>query len=194
MDELLPDDPASNELLQRMNTGDRVAREELFRLIYGPLHQLTTRWLARFPRVCLWEESEDVLDDALCRLLATLEAGRPASVPDLAALAATVLRRELLDHARRYAGRAWRSAHADSEASGGGSLPAERVPDAAEDPEDLQAWSMLHEKVARLPCLEREVLSLALYHGWTQVKMAELFQVSERTIRNRWQAALEKVT
>ena len=30
---------------------------------------------------------------------------------------------------------------------------------------------------------------LSYYHNWTQVEMAELFQVNERTVRRRWEAA-----
>jgi DNA-directed RNA polymerase specialized sigma24 family protein len=33
------------------------------------------------------------------------------------------------------------------------------------------------------------VLGLVFYHGWTQAQIAELFQVDERTVRRRWQAA-----
>ena len=30
---------------------------------------------------------------------------------------------------------------------------------------------------------------LSYYHNWTQAQMAELFQVTERTVRRRWEAA-----
>jgi DNA-directed RNA polymerase specialized sigma24 family protein len=41
---------------------------------------------------------------------------------------------------------------------------------------------------------EREVVCLTFYHGWTQMQIAELFQVDERTIRRRWRAAVLKLT
>jgi DNA-directed RNA polymerase specialized sigma24 family protein len=31
------------------------------------------------------------------------------------------------------------------------------------------------------------------YHGWTQVKIAELFGVDERTIRRRWATACDRL-
>jgi RNA polymerase sigma factor (sigma-70 family) len=40
-----------------------------------------------------------------------------------------------------------------------------------------------------LPAEEREVVGLVFYHGWTQAKVAELFQVSERTVGRRWHSA-----
>ena len=55
--------------------------------------------------------------------------------------------------------------------------------------DDLDLWSAFHEQVDHLPVEEREVVSLMFYHGWTQVQIAELFQVDERTIRRRWQSA-----
>jgi|SRR6516162_9581333 hypothetical protein len=44
-----------------------------------------------------------------------------------------------------------------------------------------------------LPPVEREVASLLIYHRWTQDEVAELFQVSVRSIRQRWKWALRKV-
>ena len=44
-----------------------------------------------------------------------------------------------------------------------------------------------------LPAEEREVVGLIFYHGWEQAKVAELFQVNERTVRRRWQSAMLKL-
>ena len=40
---------------------------------------------------------------------------------------------------------------------------------------------------------EREVVGLVFYHGWTQAKIAELFQVDDRTIRRRWSSACQRL-
>lgn len=61
-------------------------------------------------------------------------------------------------------------------------------------PDDLDLWCRFHEAVEQLPPEEREVMGLAFYHGWTQVQIAELFQVDERTVRRRWQAACLKLS
>jgi RNA polymerase sigma factor (sigma-70 family) len=47
--------------------------------------------------------------------------------------------------------------------------------------------------VARLPVEEREVVGLVFYHGYTQAEVAELLQVSGRTVKRLWQAALRKL-
>lgn len=44
-----------------------------------------------------------------------------------------------------------------------------------------------------LPTDEREVVGLIFYHGWSQEEVAELFQVTERTVRRWWQSARLKL-
>ena len=51
------------------------------------------------------EQTDDVLQNAVVRLLRALEEVRPPSVRAFFGLAATQMRRELLDLARRYQGR-----------------------------------------------------------------------------------------
>lgn len=58
---------------------------------------------------------------------------------------------------------------------------------------ELERWCTFHEQVEQLPVEEREVVGLTVYHNWTQVEIAELFGVSERTIRRRWLEALRKL-
>src|SRR5262245_11894987 len=94
-----------HDWLDRMRAGDRAAREELLRAICGRLEQLARRRLRRFPSVRRWAETWDVLQSSLLRLLRALEQMRPASTRDLFNLAAVLMRRELLDLARHYAGR-----------------------------------------------------------------------------------------
>jgi len=63
------------------------------------------------------------------------------------------------------------------------------VPDRTDDPDDLERWGQFHEAVEQLPPEEREIVGLKFYHGWTEVQIAELFGVAERTVRRRWRAA-----
>ena len=58
-------------------------------------------------------------------------------------------------------------------------------------PADLDRWAQFHTAVENLPSEQREVIGLTFYHGWTQAEIAELFQVDERTVRRRWQAACQ---
>jgi RNA polymerase sigma factor (sigma-70 family) len=177
--------------LTRMRAGDLSAREELLRGVCGRLERLAHKMLRRFPAVRRWVEPEDVLQNALLRLLRALQAVRPESVREFFGLAAEQMRRELLDLVRHFYGPRGHAAHHDSGMHPHGMLDLDRgPPDRREEPNDLERWTRFHEEVERLPVAEREVVSLIFYHGWEQAEVAELLQMSARTVRRRWESAL----
>jgi RNA polymerase sigma-70 factor (ECF subfamily) len=170
--------------LDALRAGDRRAADELLAATCGRLEQLARRMLKKFPNVRRWADTDDILQNALLRLLRTLEALRPASTADFANLAALHIRRELLDLARHFRGRLDRP--------GDRAAAALAAPGAAPErggADDLELWGAFHEAVERLPAAEREVVGLTFYHGWTQAQIAELFAVDERTVRRRWRSA-----
>jgi RNA polymerase sigma-70 factor (ECF subfamily) len=180
--------------LERMRDGDRAARDELLRAVCGRLEQMARAMLSRFPNVRRWAETGDVLQNALMRLLRSLEKVEIDSTRAFFGLAAEHIRRELLDLARHYYGREGVGANHASHAA----LPAEapQGPDPADRtvaPDDLERWCNFHQAVAGLPTEEREVVGLVFYHHWSQAQVAELLQVSERTVRRYWQSALRKL-
>ena len=69
-----------------------------------------------------------------------------------------------------------------------GDAPSEETED--DDPDELEKWCQFHEEVEKLPVQEREVVSLIYYHGWKQAEIARLFDIAERTVRRRWEAAM----
>ena len=75
----------------------------------------------------------------------------------------------------------------------GGRLGQRSVPTTRAGYADLERWAAFHEMVGALPAEEREVVGLVHYHGWTQAQIAELFGVTERTVRRWWQSALLKL-
>jgi RNA polymerase sigma-70 factor (ECF subfamily) len=180
------------DCLDRWQAGDRSAADELLRLAGARLEKLAKRMCRSFPNVREWAESSDVLQNSLIRLLRTLQSMRPKTTRDFFNLAAVHIRRELLDLARHFRVRAWvpLETHTGSHDSRTGRRRSEPVsPQAA----DLDVWARFHEAVDRLPTEEREVVGLVFYHDWTQVQIAQLFGVDERTIRRRWASAVEKL-
>jgi RNA polymerase sigma-70 factor (ECF subfamily) len=174
------------ELLDRLRQGDVAVRSQLLLQVRGRLERLAHAMLARFPNVRRWEDTDDVVQQALLRLLRSLEQLQPPSPAALFGLAAEEVRRVLLDLARHY--RALNQAHATPHGPSLEQLAC--APDSAATGSDhLERWSAFHEAVAQLPAEEREVASLVFYHGWKQVQMAELLQVSLSTVQRRWQAA-----
>lgn len=176
--------------LTRIQAGDAAAWEELIGASYARLEGLARKMLGGFPGVARWEQPQDVLHNALLRLLRSLRAVRPDSVRGFFCLAAEQIRRELLDLVRHYQGpRGLGTNHATPGPPGEAeTLP--RRPDPADvADEDLDRWEDFHRAIDRLPEDEREVMGLVFYHGRTQAEAAELLSVSERKIRRLWRSA-----
>src|SRR5262245_41391680 len=185
-------DPSLNTLalqacLDRWQAGDTDAADDLLRMAIARLEKLARRMTRAFPNVRGVADTDDVLQNSLLRFLRTLQNLRPATTRDFFNLAAVHIRRELLDLARRGRGR--RAVPLDPSDSSNPNAPEPAAPES--DGPDTDQWVRFHEAVDQLPIEEREVVGLVFYHGWTQEKIAELFQVDERTIRRRWAAACQ---
>lgn len=177
--------------LDRWRSGDRAAADELLRATGARLEKLARRMTRAFPNVRGQVDTGDVLQNSLIRLLRTLLTLRPSTTRDFFNLAAVHIRRELIDLARRCKGKAWvrLDVPGDSDHPNGPHVEAQTAPVT----EDFDLWVRFHEAVDELPLEEREVVGLVFYHGWTQVRIAELFNVDERTIRRRWSNACERL-
>src|SRR5437868_1906753 len=93
-----------HRLIERIHDGDRQAEDELIGRVAGRLERLTRKMLHSFPGVTQWEQTDDVLQNALMRLLRTLEKLKPENTRAFFGLATEHLRRELLDLNRHYKG------------------------------------------------------------------------------------------
>src|SRR5208282_1966466 len=143
--------PRTTELqawLQRMRQGDSSALNELIQHTCGRLEKLTRKMLQGYPGVQRWAQTDDVLQSALVRLCRALEQVQPASMREFFALAATQVRRELIDLARHYYGPEGQGAHHASR--GGGplseSLPYEKS-DLTHEPSALADWCEFHQQI-----------------------------------------------
>jgi RNA polymerase sigma-70 factor (ECF subfamily) len=184
------------ECLVRMRAGDAAARDQLLQHCGDRFERLARHMLRSFPSVRRWEETGDVLQNSMLRLLTALDSVQPDSVRHFLALAATQIRRELIDLARRYQGPQSPAAHhaswGDRRESSTQANPAEGA-DVTYEPGRLAEWCELHEQIAALPMEEREVCELLWYQGLTQTETAGLLEVSERTVKRRWQAVRLKL-
>ena len=196
-------DPSSQTLhiqtcLDRIRGGDEAAHGELLNCACERLRKLTRKMLRGYPGVRRWEQTDDVLQNAAIRLHRTLQQMPVQTALDFFRLAALNIRRELLDLARHYYGPQGQGAHHATWGSGESSttrsdsgLAAPPAP--SHDPARLAAWGEFHERIAALPDEEREVFDLLWYQGLSQAEAAELLNVSERTVKRRWQAARLKL-
>jgi RNA polymerase sigma-70 factor (ECF subfamily) len=191
MSESLEDATQLRLFLRRAGDGDPSAVDALFGRTAERLRLLARRMLRRFPGVRRWAETDDVLQNALVRMLSALRAVKPESVRDYLALANLQIRRELIDLARRFHGPEGIGANHDSHPDDDAHPPRlQQAPDAHHDPASLVQWSELHEHIGALPDEEREIVELLFYQGMSQAEAAEVLDVSVRTIQRRWHAAL----
>jgi RNA polymerase sigma-70 factor (ECF subfamily) len=180
--------------LERLRAGDPAARDELLRRACAQLERLARRMLRRFPNVQRWADTDDVLQSALMRLLRSLrQMEPPASMRQFYAIATEHMRRELLDLARHHCGPNRPEFHHASQLPDSEERPGLEVAVAGDDPVDLERWCQFHEEVEKLPAEDREVVGLIFYHGWQQAEVAELLQITERTVRRRWSAAMVRL-
>jgi RNA polymerase sigma-70 factor (ECF subfamily) len=180
--------------LDRLRDGDLAAREELLSKACERLSRLAKKMLRQERRVGRWEDSDDVLQNALMRLHRALEEVHPSSVRDFFRLAAAQIRRELIDLARHYYGAEGQGAHHASVAHlpGAPEAPPEHGGSTYE-PRKLAMWTEFHRQINQLPAETQEVFDLLWYQGLTQMEVANLLEVSERTIQRRWQLARDQL-
>ena len=183
-------DPSSPTLyiqacLDRMAKGDEAARAELLDCACGRLRNLARKMLRNYPGVHRWEETDDVLQNAILRLHRSLQHVPVQTTRDFFAIAALNIRRELLDLARHYYGPL---------GLGNGIFPRQAiqtslVPPSAASPSagffgrsrSLDRLTEFHEQVERLPVRRTRVFDLIWYQELSQADAAALLNVSERT-------------
>jgi RNA polymerase sigma factor (sigma-70 family) len=180
-----------HDLVDRIKAGDRQAADVLVRRSAERLENLARKMLRDFPAVRRWEQTGDVLQNSLNRLLRTLSDVTPDSVAGFFRLAAQAVRRELLDMARHYTG-PWNPA-AHHESWPDGSSPPSGWSNGTTEARNLDRWAAFHEAVERLPEREREVMELGYYEGLGKDEIGRLLGVEERTVRRWWNQATRRL-
>jgi RNA polymerase sigma-70 factor (ECF subfamily) len=176
--------------LDRLHEGHASSRDALLAGVCGRLERLTHVMLKDYRRLQRWENTDDVLQNALIRLHRALQTITPPTLGDFYRLATLQIRRELLDLARHYYGPEGAAARqASVSVTGSAGEPT----NASLEPSRLLAWTEFHQQVQELPEEEREVFDLIWYQGLAQTEAAEVLNVCARTVKRRWQAACLKL-
>lgn len=165
------------------------ARDAVIQHASERLERLARRMLKSYPRLRRWEETGDVLQNSLVRLHRSLAVVQPESVRQFYGLAATQIRRELIDLTRHHFGPQGKAAkhHTDGQDRGDSALA--NHADRSGEPGSLAEWTEFHEAVQRLPDAEREVFDLHWYEGLDQKQVASILGVTDRTVKSRWRNA-----
>ncbi|HTQ41021.1 MAG TPA: sigma-70 family RNA polymerase sigma factor [Pirellulales bacterium] len=189
--------PASTtHWLNLLRAGDPAAAPRLIEHTCERLREIARRMLRRFPQVQRWEQTDDVFCEAVTKLHRALSSVQPENSRHFYNLAATQMRRVLIDFARHYGGAEGLGAHHETAHlnSNENAPPKYDSADSRDEPATLLEWTEFHELVDSLPPEEREIVDLLWYQQLTQEQAAELLGVTTRTIRRRWQDARYKLS
>ena len=187
----MEDTSAIQACIERLRSGDATARDALINCACERLRQLTRRIKRDYSRVARWEETDDVLHNAVMRLSRALESVELNDVEHFLRLATRHIRFELIDLARKHYGPLGIGAHHQS----ADLLPDEQNPTPLEPAgegtrgDELIWWGEFHERVGQLPPGEREVFEFIWYQGMKQHEVAALLGIGREAVKRRWRNA-----
>lgn len=178
-----PDNPVAGhevtQLLQRVRAGDADARDRLFPLVYEELRQVARRALRR-ERPDHTMRPTELVHEAFLKL-----GSAEAPWQDRAhffGVAARAMRQILVDHARRrMAGK-----------RGGGMIATTLEDVGAEEglpPEEVLALDAALERLEKMDPRLRALVEYRFFGGLSDKEIAELLQISERTVNRDWAKA-----
>lgn len=167
-----------------------MSREGVTRQAMRQMQVLAHRMLGRYPVVARWEQTDDVVQNAMLRLQRALAGIGAEDVRNFAGLVATQVRRELIDLARHHRSPASdASRHESAVVLRNGVAVRHTLDDAVarvEEPAEMEAWQRFHAAADALPEPERELFQVVWHLGLTQSQAAEVLGCSLRTVKRRW--------
>lgn len=183
---------ALQSLLDRMRSGDDLARKELIERANRRLAIIARKLLRSFPRVSSEEETAGVVNEAYPRLDKALVDLKPGDVRQFLALASLKMRQTLLDMVRRLNGRGEieRPDVVPLQAPGADGVIRGAEPATGGDEMFGRARGMdVLDSIEKLGDSQREVIELLYFQGLTQAEAGAVLGVSEDTVKRRWAEA-----
>jgi len=167
-------------LLQAWSNGDRQALEQLVPLVEAELHRLAQIHLRR-ERAGHTLETMALVNEAYLRLI-DWKGAQWESRAQFFSVAAGLMRRVLVDHARRRnyqkrGGAAIRVSLAEAEGASGG-------PDV-----DVIALHDALDELAKLDERRSKIVEMKFFGGLAVAEIAEVLSISPRTVAREWELA-----
>jgi RNA polymerase sigma-70 factor, ECF subfamily len=171
---------AVTELLRAFRDGDHGAEGQLFDVVYDALHALARRYMRR-------ERSDHTLQptalvhEAYVRLVGQ-RAKNWANRTHFYGVAAQVMRRVLVDHAR---------VHATAKRGGGNHAVSldQSIGLSAQQSDDVLAVDEALSRLAEFDPRQSRIVELRFFGGLTEAETAAVLGVSTRTIKRDWAVA-----
>lgn len=170
----------TSQLLIAWGNGDRAALDRLFPLVEGELHRLARRYMSR-ERLGHTLQTTALVNEAYLRLIDQRHV-RWQNRAHFFGIAAQIMRRILIDHARRRAfgkrGGGARTVSLEEAAV----LSAERAAELVALDEALRSLAEIDERKSR-------VVELRYFGGLSVEETAEVLSVSPDTVTREWRRA-----
>lgn len=175
-------DDSLTTLLAAWRSGDVNARERLFTQVYPELQRMAARQLASHRRGLTLDTSA-LLHEACERLLKAPQP--PQSAAHMRALAATMMRQIVVDHARRQLaakrGGAQQQVTLSHVAEGGATFEI--------TPEQVLAAEQSLQTLAALGPRFRQVVECRFFAGLSELETAEALGLSRSSVQREWRKA-----
>ncbi len=168
------------QLLAEWSDGNQAALDDLYPLVYDELHRLARRYMSR-ERKGHTLQTTALINEAYVRMVDQRKV-RWANRSHFFAISAQIMRRILIDHARRqaYAKR------------GGGARQVSLDETAAVVKDDLSEFLRLDEALQSLAELDKrrsQVVELKYFGGLNNDEIAEVLKISKNTVIRDWNMA-----
>jgi RNA polymerase sigma factor (TIGR02999 family) len=173
--------PQTTDLLLSISAGDRNAIHQLMPLVYDELREIAASRLKR-ERVDHTLQPTALVNEAFLRLADQTRVNWQGKA-HFCAMAATMMRRILVDHARRK--------KADKRGAEGQRMPLREtlLPAMSSQPVDVVAVDDLMEQLAGVNPRQAQVFELRCFGGLDVKETAAVLEVSEATVKNDWRFA-----
>jgi RNA polymerase sigma factor (TIGR02999 family) len=166
-------------LLQRWSTGDRAALDRLLPLVYEELRSQASRQLAHERRDHTLQVTA-LVNEAYLRL-AGQDRGAWAGRSQFLIVAATIMRRVLVDHARRQA--------AEKRPPAEQRLCIDEIDLPVDDGIDLLALDSAMERLAEIDPRQGRIIELRYFAGLNIEQVAATLDLSVSTVTRDWRMA-----
>ena len=173
---------SATRILQELGEGDSSAARDLLPLVYEELRSLAAGYMQR-ERANHTLQPTALAHEAYLRLVDESQVGWQGRA-HFFAVAAEMIRRILVDHARRRM--------ADKRGGGAARVEIEVEPEVDGDrahPIDLLALEEALEELGRLNDRHRRIVELRYFVGLTVVETAHVLGVSKETVKADWRMA-----
>jgi RNA polymerase sigma factor (TIGR02999 family) len=168
------------ELLAEWREGNQTALDELYPLVYDELHRLARRYMSR-ERKGHTLQTTALINEAYVRLV-DQRSVQWANRSHFFAISAQIMRRILIDHARRHA----------YAKRGGGVRPVSLDETATVVDNDLSEFLRLDEALKSLAELDprrSQVVELKYFGGLNNDEIAGVLKISKNTVIRDWNMA-----